>query len=513
MQNRSFPGRTLVAFLIIIFAYGCTKLDTTTLGGDLVAVDNINTFGDTLDVISTQGPLSYDSSAVDKNENHVIGNITNDPIFGTTEAAIFAQFKPSFYPFYFGNPGDTVKSSQSVFAGLDSVFVTLSYKGLWGDSSGMTPQQFTVTQIIDEDFRIYNDSLRKLNYQPQVTSGPVLGEAFITPQIARKKVFIANGGDSVQNQIRIKFNAAGMSFINTLYMGQDTSLAGPNNAFRNDSIFRKFLHGFAIRATGGNTLYYVNLEEANSRLEFHIKKIKNGIKDTIVQIFPFYSVNFGTTKSSSAANYVKRNYIGAPAATPSADYIYMQTSPGTFAHLSIPELTGYSNRIIHRAFLIAEQVPFNPATDNQFTPPPYLYLDLKDTSTAMPQRYKPVYFDLNQNFLYNPDATNTGYHPFPFGNIDLNTFGGDGKIRYEASGTKFTRYEINLTRYVQHIVSNGFKNYDLRLYSPYNYTYPQYGTKYLIPFYNPVALGSVRLGSGTNATHKMRMVVIYSKLK
>lgn len=511
MQKRLFPALSAAALSVFIIGYGCTKIDTTTLGSDLVTIDNVNTFGDTLKVVTTQGYFFLDSSAVDKNENHVVGQITNDPIFGKTEAAIFAQFKPSFYPFYFGNPGDTVKSSQSPFAGLDSVFVTLSYKGVWGDSSGMTSQHFEVRQILDDEFWIYNDSLRKLNYQPQVT-GPVLGEADITPQIARKKVFLANGGDSVINQIRIPFNSAGMNFINSLYLGQDSTAAGPNNAFRNDTIFRKFLHGFAIRATGGNTLYYVNLAEENSRLEFHIKKIKNGVKDTIVQIFPFYAMNFGTTKASSSANYVKRDYTGFPAANPSPDYIYMQTSPGTFANLSIDTLTGYSNRIIHRAYLIAEQVPLNPATDNYFTPPPFLYLDLKDTSTALPQRYKPVYFDLNPNFLYNPDATNTGYHPFPLGNIDINSFGGDAKVRYETSGTKFIRYEINLTRYVQHIVSNGFKNYGLRLYSPYNYTYPQYATKYLIPFYNPVALGSVRLGSGTNPAHKMKLVIIYSKI-
>ena len=168
---------------------------------------------------------------------------------------------------------------------------------------------------------------------------------------------------------------------------------------------------------------------------------------------------------------------------------------------------------MHRAYLIVEQTP--DAAAAFYTPPPYLYLDLKDTSMAVPQRYKPVYFDLTSAVPYNPDVTDANgvYHPFPFGNVDIGTFGGAALKRFEPAGNIFYRYEINLTRYVQHIVTNGYKNYDLRLYAPFNYYYPQYlGTQYIIPFYNPIALGRVRVGTGLNPNHTMRMVVIYSKV-
>ena len=46
------------AFLLIAIGIGCTKLDTTTLGADLVTVDNVNTFADTLNVNATQGILT-----------------------------------------------------------------------------------------------------------------------------------------------------------------------------------------------------------------------------------------------------------------------------------------------------------------------------------------------------------------------------------------------------------------------------------------------------------------------
>ena len=313
---------------------------------------------------------------------------------------------------------------------------------------------------------------------------------------------------------------AGATFAASIFNGQDTLASSTNNGFLSDSIFRQKYNGFEIRVTNGgagNTLYYVNLAEAKSRFEFHYHKTKNGVRDTVVQSFQMYTSKVGNIAASSSMNYIKRNYSSAtlPAPNTATDNVFLQTSPGTFANLSIPGLTGYSNRIVHRAFLIIEQTPDNAATDNIYTPPPYLYLDLKDTLLSSPLRYKPVYFDLTSTVSYNPDVTTVNglYHPFPLGNVDVGSFGGAALKRFEPAGNVFYRYEINLTRYVQHIVTNGYKNYDLRLYAPFNYYYPQYlGTQYIIPFYNPIALGRVRVGSGLNINHKMKMVVIYSKV-
>ena len=101
MQRRLLPAAFTAAFLLIIIGIGCTKLDTTTLGSDLVTVDNINTFADSMDIVTNQFTFE-DSTSIQKNENHVIGKITTDPLFGSTDAAIYVQFKPAFYPFYFG---------------------------------------------------------------------------------------------------------------------------------------------------------------------------------------------------------------------------------------------------------------------------------------------------------------------------------------------------------------------------------------------------------------------------
>jgi hypothetical protein len=525
LQRRFLPT-AFFAVSLLILGYGCTKFDTTTQGADLVTVDNINVFQREYDVTATQGIFNNinDSTILMKTENHVIGNII-DPLFGTTDARIYLQFKPPFYPFYFGAVGDTVKNGivgqSSPFAGLDSAFVCLSYKGAWGDSSIAAMQQTFEISLVDtltSNFRDKTDTLRRLDYKPNVLS-TILGSSTITPQIISSKVIFGKGTfkDSTINQIRIKLNTAeGFEFAKSLFE-QDSSATG---AFFSDAKFRKYYGGFEIKSTSssGNTLYYVNLAEVKTRLEFHFRKTKNGIRDTVMQSFFLYPKMLSTSLASPTANYVKRNYGSLlPAVNTTTTDVYIQSAPGTFANLSIPQLDAFNdtNRVIHRAYLLVEQNPTGLPSDDYFTPPPYLYLDLKDTSTLIPQRYKPIPLDLSNQYFYNPDAKgiNVLYHPFPFGNIDLDNFGGAALKRFDGVNT-FYRYEINITRYVQRIVTEGYKNYDLRLYAPFNYFYPQYqGSKYVIPFFNPLSFGRVRIGTGTNTNnHKMKLVIVYSKV-
>jgi hypothetical protein len=529
LQKRFIPT-TLIAITILLIGYSCTKFDTTTQGSDLVTIDNINTFADTLAIETLQGIFTNDNTTIRKNENHVIGQITNDPLFGNTEAAIYVQFKPTTYPFYFGNAGDTVKNgpvgaSTSPRAGFDSSFICLAYRGAYGDTAAASniAQTIEVREISDDDFRKYPDSIHKLSYRPTFNS-TVIGSAIINPSTIAKNFVVARGRDSFNTQIRIKLdNLKGLS-----YFSQDSTSVGTNNGFYNDSIFRQRVKGFEIKIKGGttgNTLYYVNLADAKSRLEFHYHKVSNtGILDTVVQSFPFaLNANaFNATTASSSSNFIKREYTGKPVndlPAPANQSIFLQTSPGTYASIRIPRFAGLNNyrdtnKIIHRAYLIVEQIPQSGTLNNIYTPPPYLYLDLKDSSTALPQRYKPLYFDLGGQFPYNPDATGSSelYHPNP--TVDLNNFGGTALLRMDAFGNPFYRYELTVTRYFQHMLSKNYKYYDMRLYAPFNYIYPQYsGFNSVIPYFNPLALGRVEVGSGSNITsHRMRIVVIYSKL-
>ncbi len=537
MQKRFLPIVSLATALILI-GYSCTKIDTTTQGADLVTIDNINTRADTLDVETQQGffanqPYSNngDSTALLKTANHILGKISkiNDPLFGGTDASIFVQFKPSFFPFYFGNAGDTTRNgtfgNASPAARLDSVVLCLSYKGSWGDTANSL-LHVKVLKIDDVAFANKTDTIRPVGVNPLITaSSVVLGEADITMQTIAANTYIGRNGaglpsDSVTNQIRIKINP---TYAAILY-NQDSSSAAANNAFSSDANFRAIYKGFEIKvsSTNGKVLHFVNLSEVKSRLEFHYKKAGTTSRDTIMQPFLMYAAATidSTRYASSTANYIQRDYTGATANSNTGSntkYVYLQTSPGTYGKLKVKGIDTLSNRIVHRAYLIVDQDPATTVETDPYGPPAYMYVDLKDTLNTTPQVYKPVYFDLTNSVSYNPDATLATDVYFPFSsNVNINTFGGAAEKRYDA-GNLFYRYEINLTRYVQHIVTNKYKNYDLRLYPPYSFIYPQYvGTNYFINYYNPIALGRIRVGGGNwprTYLHKMRMVIISSAVK
>ena len=75
-------------------------------------------------------------------------------------------------------------------------------------------------------------------------------------------------------------------------------------------------------------------------------------------------------------------------------------------------------------------------------------------------------------------------------------------------------YKINVSRYIQQLVTKHTTNYKFRLFPAHGFTYPQYSAV-SIPYLNPIAYGRVKVGGGNNPNpeYRMRLRVIYSKLK
>lgn len=72
MFKRLLPTALTGYVLLVIVNWSCTKLDTTTLGSDLIpAVDNVYTFADTLDIISTQG-IFDDTFKISRSETNIV---------------------------------------------------------------------------------------------------------------------------------------------------------------------------------------------------------------------------------------------------------------------------------------------------------------------------------------------------------------------------------------------------------------------------------------------------------
>ena len=177
----------------------------------------------------------------------------NDPIFGQTEANVFLQPKPAFYPFYYGAAGDTL-------VGLDSLVLTLKYLTSWGDTN--QTQTLNVYRVVDQTF---SDSVFKpLDIRQQPTLGAVIGSRVIDIRRLKDTVQLANGKEPLVNQIRIKLDNA---FANEFFSRSSLTVS-PKNALHSDSLFRKYFNGFAVKAGGSaDALMFLNLADGATRLE------------------------------------------------------------------------------------------------------------------------------------------------------------------------------------------------------------------------------------------------------
>lgn len=494
MKNKRFTLLlgVIVTSLAILFS-ACKKLnEATELGGGLIPpVDNITTFDTLIDVETYNGIFSIinDSIRLTPSDEHFLGKISNDPIFGSTDAQLFLELKPPSYRYSFANIGHP----DSLL--IDSAVLVLDYVETYGDTN--TAQTINVYEITS-DFKY--DSSYYVN-RNSLTTGAQLGSATILPHQLNDsiKAFL----DTNKNQLRVRLTnpfRANSNFGEWLLRQDSIGLTG---AFSSDSAFKTKFKGFAIKSEGGgNAIMGVNLTGANTKLAIYYRYQKGGpgiaFQDTIVNYFSF-------TALSASANYITRTHTAAitsAATSPAADpIVYIQNSPGTFATIKIPGLAGLSNRLVHRAELIMEQV--YDISDSTFPAPASLYVDAYDPTIS---NFRTIPYDLQ------PDESNA---------LVAANFGGVPFYKQDLSGNIIRIWRFNVSRYVQHVLTHTLPSYDLRVFAPY-YIYEQFGIPPLVSdvgrfvTVNPsIAKGRVRLHGGdptrTNP-QRMRLRIIYSKI-
>ncbi len=473
-----------VTVIFILFS-ACRKInDYTELGGDLIPpIDNINTFDTTLTVYAFNDTFSLqnDSLRINKNDRFYLGVIHNDPIFGKTDAQVFMELKPEFYANYPFARRDSTK--------LDSVVMVLSYASRYGDTT--IPQTINVYEL-NQAFK--NDSsylLRVPAFTHGITQLNIPGQLTdLTKLDDSVKVF----KDTTAGQLRIKLDT---NFARRM-MNYDTS-----DTYRTDSSFKSKLKGFALKSEGaGNAIIGLTMNSANTKLAFYYRIPKPGGGDSLVVTYFTFNV------SCNAANYVKRDYAGTPVAaaaglTVQAPVVYIQKTPGSFASIKIPDLTALSNRVVHRAELIVEQL-YDPS-DDKFPPPLNMYVDAYDPSISGFYKYRtiPYALDLISSGGFNFNAL--GISPVN----DKDPFGNNIKV-----------WKFNLSRYVQRIVNGTQTAYDLRLYAPLTIRGKTRLSGSTTDFdifdgafvNSTIADGRIRVGGGNHPTQRMRLRIIYSKL-
>lgn len=466
----------LFSFFICFLNWNCTKIDNTNIGAELLpAVDNVNTFDTTIEVIANNfDSVLSDCSVIYPADDHSLGCINSNPLFGTTKSIIYIELKPSVFPFKF--PDNRT---------LDSVVLVLSYKNSFGDTT--IPQKVNVYQI-SGSFKPDTSSCRFYDFNPQL-----LGSATYAPQQLNDSVKAFREASS--HQLRIKLN----NIFSQALVSQDSS-----TAFKSDSAFKDFFKGFAIVPDsnfGGNAVSYFNLADTNTKLSVYLKSVTGTVTDTLVY-------NFRLSGLSATANYIGRNHSGAEIAnhlqqpTQGDDLIYIQTTPGTYAEINIPGLSTLSNRIIHRAVLTMDQVYSDNTVDNVFSTPDILFIDLLDT--GLTRKFKTIPCDFN----------------IASGTPNTRTFGGFRTSAKDIQGHNISRYTFDISRYIQKIATTHRLNSKLRLRAPDNIIntlapYLDDCGQGVSPFFYPLnipAYGQVKLGGGNNPNYKMKLYIVYSNI-
>lgn len=480
------------AFVMLLIFSGCTRITTTDVGAGLIPpIDGITTLDTTFSVI-TDTYDDQDTIRVYKSDTHALGVINNDPIFGKSYASLFFEVGANGYPYFMTGTKDSIK--------VDSAVLILSYRSAYGDS--MQPLKLNVYEIntLMGQFRDYPS-----NY-PNVS--PITYNS--TPLAPTQTVDIRRLGDSVinrfelsKNQIRIKLNS---NFAKRMILDYDST-----NAYKSDSIFRTYFNGFAVipdPSTPANAFLHINLADTNTKLALYYTTATSAstVRDTVVSYLRF------NAQTSGHANFITRNRTGSEIAnhistTPKSDsLVYVQTMPGTGARIRVPGLQSLSNRIIHRAEMIIEQVPdlAHPGVDNQMTPPRYLMLSIYD---SLYQHKRNIPNDFVVSSLSGPNISEMG-----------------GYTTYKSTQgfDQVAAYNFNISRYVQGIATRADTSFNLILTAPsndslyYSAAYPNTSTKqnyFMTPNYaNNAGNGRVRLGGGTNVRFRMRLRIVYSKI-
>ncbi|MES2005058.1 MAG: DUF4270 family protein [Bacteroidota bacterium] len=479
--------------ILMAFVTGCTRISSTDLGGGLIpAIDGVITKDTILDVI-TDSFDDLDSARIYRSDNHLLGNITNDPIFGKTKASLYFELKPAVYPFYIPGNKDSLV--------IDSAVLILSYRGLYGDST--IPMRFNVNEI-SQSTPLDPSKVYPSNYASSFSVS--LGASLAPPTTVDLRILndsVNNRFENANNQLRIKLNnSVATRFLKTY---------DSTNAYLSDSVFRTYFAGFAVTADaagGVNALIKINLADTNTKFALYYSSSSTGAttRDTSVTYLRFNTINSGD------ANMVLRDRSGSDAAkhlttTSKPDsVVYVQTSPGTYVRVRIPGLQALANRIVHRAELIAEQVPDDanlPTIEPIMTPPRYLLLSKYDSANN------------NKHNVPNDWILSTN-------GPNISSFGGFITSKAIFGYDKVAAYNFDVSRYVQGIVTRKDTSFTLRLSAPANdsllYTPPYPGNLYTQPYYvsptlaNDPGDGRVRLGGGTHSRFRMRLRIIYSRI-
>jgi hypothetical protein len=417
----------LVSIIAILTFLSSCKKDTS-IGADILPQDDLLNvkFTDTLTVFSKT--LADTFLRTDKLSKNYLG-VINDPLFGFQKASIAVELD---------RPNDVYDDTLMTSYTVDSVVLFLKYSYIYGDTT--VPQSFDVStisnKIIETSPYYSNSSL----FPPTGIIGSVSNYLFTptTNPVATSRTDTVG----VKGILRIKINN---------YVG-NTILDLKQTILRDSSLFKNAFPGILIEnaTNAGKAMAEIDISSGFSALAIFYKDKNGDAKD--MKLFTSI-LNYNTGSNSTRVNGVNlfsnllsstvQNVVTSGLVSDSVNYILGQG--GTLVKLNLPSLANLGNLAVNKAVLQVSQIVAN--NPKEYTTPFTLVLLKRDANGLL---------DILPTITLSSSNTGLQY-------IASEGAGFIDSIGVDISGNKIVRYNINISKYIQRIVSGNEANSELYL--------------------------------------------------
>jgi len=339
-------GLTLSATFLLAFAVivSCKK-HTNTLGLGALDPNALLASGgtDTFKLITYS--VVEDTTPTDNQVFALLGAF-NDPKFGTTNASFYSQF----------HLANTV-SFQGETVNVDSVVLSLRYRGYYGNLDPQTFEVYELTESLDVDSNYYKNTTK-------TTTGVNLVQAFSETQTPKPNDSVAVGGGKLPAQLRIH--------LDTVF-GQDMmedAITNNPSAFTSDDNFETYFKGLQVKvanpnpSSGQGAALYFNLNDKNSKITIYYHIVSDPDQTT-------YELALEVDGSCADFNHIENTHIQSITNSIGSSSIDAQTkyyaqSANLRGVIEFPSVNNLSKKtVIHNALLV---VPIAHQTSSAFYP-------------------------------------------------------------------------------------------------------------------------------------------------
>ncbi len=360
---RRFHLITTIIFISLITLVWSCKKEPDLLGLDLIPEDELLNH-DIIDTITIIARTERDTLFTRNTSTSLLGSI-NDESFGKTSASIYTQFRL---------PTTNYKFGKNPIA--DSIFITLPYKGIYGDKT--TPQTVKIYEVTDTLSHYVN----YFQYSTLPVGSELIGEATFVPNLSDSLMI-----DSVKTLPMMRIPLS-LDFANRL---MDTAYTA---AYANDTSFVKVFKGLYFvtedaESPGTGSIMYLNLTSEFSRIHLYYRYTADSNKQDTTKFMYVFSAacarfnHFEHFDYQGADPMLLDQFAGNTQS--SSEKLFLQAMSGTRLRLEFPYLDKLAgkNLAIHEAALL-----FEPISDEHNISPSVLSIkeiiprSLVDTTTA-----------------------------------------------------------------------------------------------------------------------------------